>query len=73
MEVVVLAPRCQGSDLLSVGCFIVASDDDDDGLVVSKFDGGIGAVGGHAVVHEQGVQNSVLTECSVWLMQYVLV
>ncbi|KAI3372494.1 hypothetical protein L3Q82_022695 [Scortum barcoo] len=56
MEVVVLAPRCQGSDLLSVGRLIVAGDQANDGRVVSKFDDVVGAVGGHAVMREQGVQ-----------------
>ncbi len=46
MEVVVLAPRCQGSDLLSVGCLIIAGDKADDGHVVSKLDDGVGPVGG---------------------------
>ncbi len=39
MDVVVLAPKCQGSDLL-----------------ISKLDDSIGAMGGHAVMREQGVQ-----------------
>ncbi len=56
MEVVVLAPRCQGSDLLSVGHLIVAGDQTDGGCVVSKFDDYVGAVDGLVVVCEQGVQ-----------------
>ncbi len=56
MEVVVLAPRCQGSDLLSVGRLIVGGDQADGGLVVSRLDGGVGAVGGLTVIREQGVQ-----------------
>ncbi len=35
---------------------IVASDPADGGCVISKFDDGIGAVDGHTVVREQGVQ-----------------
>ncbi len=54
MEGVDLAPRCQGSDLLSVAVssLLVFSD----GCVVSKLDDGVGAVGGHAVMLEQGVR-----------------
>ncbi len=52
----ILAPRCKGSDLLSVGHLIVASDQADDGRVLSKLDDGVGAVRGHAVLHEQGLQ-----------------
>ncbi len=60
MEVVVLAPRCQGSDLLSVGCVIVASGQAHDGRVVSKHDGGVGAVGGPDVMREQGAKDDVV-------------
>ncbi|CAB1457121.1 unnamed protein product [Pleuronectes platessa] len=56
MEVVVLAPRCQGSDLLSVGLLIVDGDQAYDSGVISKLNDGVGAVGGHAVLREQGVQ-----------------
>ncbi len=35
MDVVVLAPRCQGSDLLSVGRLIIVGDQADDGHVSS--------------------------------------
>ncbi len=51
MEVVVLAPRCQGSDLLSV-----VSDQTDDGHVVNKLDESVGALCDYAVMREQGVQ-----------------
>ncbi len=56
MEVVVPAPRCQGSDLLSVGHLIIAGDQADDGRVVSKIDDGVGVVCGHVVMRERGVQ-----------------
>ncbi len=59
MEVVVLAPRYQGSDFLSVGCLIVAGDQANDSYVVSKLDDGVGAVGGHTVIREQGVEERV--------------
>ncbi len=52
---VVLVPRCQSSDLLSVGCLIVAGDQADDGHVVSKHDDSVGFMGGHAVMRQQGV------------------
>ncbi len=45
-----------GSDFLSVGHLIIFCNQADDGCVISKFDDGVGAVGGHPVVHEQGVQ-----------------
>ncbi len=41
MEVVVPAPRCQGSDLLSVGRLVIVGNQADDG---------------HAVMHKQGAQ-----------------
>ncbi len=50
MEVVVQAPRCQGSDLLSVGRLIVTGGQADGSRVISKLDDAVGAVGGHAVV-----------------------
>lgn len=50
MEIVVLIPRCQGSDLFCVGRLNRGS------RMVSQLDDGVGAVGGHAVVREQGVQ-----------------
>ena len=48
LEVVVLAPRCQGSHLLSVRRLVAVVDQADDGRVVSKLDDGVGAVCGHA-------------------------
>ena len=39
MEVVVLAPRCPGSDLLSVRCLFVVRDPADDDCVISKLGG----------------------------------
>ena len=56
MDVFVLTPRCQGSDLLSVGLLIVAGDQAYDSRVISKLNDGVGAVGGQAVMREQGVQ-----------------
>ena len=53
LEVVVLAPRCQGSHLLSVRRLVAVGDQADDGRVVSKLDDGVGAVCGHAVMGEQ--------------------
>ncbi len=54
MEVVVLAPRCQGSDLLSVGRLTITGDQADDSCIISKLDDGVGAVGGHAVMRLTG-------------------
>ena len=56
MEVVILAPRYQGSDLLSVRRLVAVGDQADDGRVVSKLHDGVGAVCGHAAVCEQGVE-----------------
>ena len=53
LEVVVLAPRCQGSHLLSVRRLVAVGDQADDGRVVSNLDDGVGAVCGHAVMCEQ--------------------
>ena len=59
-QVVVLTPRCRGSDLLSVGLLIVASDQAYDGRVISKLnDGAVGEQGGqarteHAALRESG-------------------
>ena len=55
-EVVVLAPHCQFSDLLPIGCLIVVSGQAYHCCVVSKLNDGVGVVFGHAVVGEQGVQ-----------------
>ena len=49
MEVVVLAPGCQGSDL-SVGRIVAVSDQADAACIVSKLNNGVGAM------HEQGVK-----------------
>ena len=54
MEVVILAPRCQVFDLLSR--LVAVGDLADDGRVVSKLHDGVGAVYGHTVVCEQGVE-----------------
>ncbi len=43
--------------VLSVGYLIVAGNQANDSCVISRFEDGVGAVGGHAVVHEQGVQD----------------
>ena len=60
-EVVVLAPHCQVSDLLPIGCLIVVSDQVYHCCVVSKLNDGVGIVLGHAVVAEQGVQEGLST------------
>lgn len=44
--------RCQGSDLVSVGRLVAIGDQAFGARVVSKLDS-VGAVCGHAVVHEQ--------------------
>ena len=51
-----MAPCCQDSDLLSVGSLIVVGDETQDGSVVCKLKDDVGAVRGHAVMHEQGTQ-----------------
>ncbi len=43
------------SGLLSVGRIIAIADQANDGCVISKFDDGVGTVGGHAVMWEQEV------------------
>jgi hypothetical protein len=53
-DVVVLAPHCQVSDLLPIGCLIVVGNHYHC-CVVSKLNG-VGVVFGHAVVGEQRVQ-----------------
>jgi hypothetical protein len=55
-EVVVLALHGQVSDLIPIGCLIVVGDQAYHHCVVSKLNGGVGVVLGHAVVSEQGVQ-----------------
>ena len=55
MEVVILAPS-QVFDLLSVRRLVAVGDQVDDGRVVSKLHDGVGAVCGHGVVCEQGVE-----------------
>ena len=52
MEAVVLAPRCQGSDLLSVRRRHDVADQAVHGCVISKPDDGVGDVCGHAVMGE---------------------
>ena len=49
-EIVILAPHCQFSDLLPIGCLIVVGDQAYHCCVVSKLNDGVGVVG------EQGVQ-----------------
>lgn len=56
MEVVVLMPLCQGCDLLSVGHLVVIGDQADDVSIVRKLNDDVGAIGGHAVMCEQGEQ-----------------
>ena len=53
---VVLAPHCQVSDLLPIGCLIVVGDQAYHCCVISKLNDCVGVVLGHAVVGEQGVQ-----------------
>ena len=55
-EVVVLAPHCQVSDLLPVGCLIVIHDQAYHRCVISKLNDGLGVMLGHKVMGEQGVQ-----------------
>ena len=55
-EVVFLAPHCQISDLLPIGCLIIVSGQAYHRYVVSKRNDGVGVVLGHAVVGERGVQ-----------------
>ena len=54
-EVVVLAPQCQVSDLLPVGCLIVIGDQAYHRCVICKLNDGVGVMRGHAVVGEQGL------------------
>ena len=55
-EVVVLAPYCQVSDLLPVGCLIVVSHQAYHRCVFGKLNDGVGVLRSHAVVGEQEVQ-----------------
>ena len=55
-EVVVLAPHCQVTDLLPIGCFIVVGDQANHRCVISKLNDGVGVVHGNAVICEQGEQ-----------------
>ena len=55
-EVVVMAPHCQFSDLLLIGCIIVVGDQAYHRCVIGKLNDGVGVVLGHAVMSEQGVQ-----------------
>ena len=55
-EVVVLAPHCQFSDLLPIGCLIVVGDQAYHCCVVSKLSDVVGVTFDYAVVDEQGVQ-----------------
>ena len=55
-EVVVLAPHCQVSDLLPVGCLIAVGDQGYHRRVISKLDDGVEVMHSHTVVGEQGVQ-----------------
>ena len=53
--IVVLAPQCQVSDFLSIGCLIVVGDQAYHRCVISKLNDGVGVVLGHTVMGEQGV------------------
>ncbi|XP_051558545.1 uncharacterized protein LOC127443737 [Myxocyprinus asiaticus] len=55
-EVVLLTPVCQGVHLLSVGCFIIVSDQTYHRRVISKLNDGIGAMCCHTVMCVQGIQ-----------------
>ena len=55
-EVVVLVPHCQVSDLLPIGCLIVAVDQSYHRCVVSKLDDCVGVMCGGAVMGKQVVQ-----------------
>ena len=55
-EVIVLAPHCQVSDLLHIGCLIVVSDQFYYCCVFSILNEGVGVVLVHSIVGEQGVQ-----------------
>ena len=54
-EVVILAPLCQVSDLLPIGCLIVVDDQAYHHCVIGKLKNGVGVVLGLAVVGELGV------------------
>ena len=56
MEVVILVPRCQVFNLLSVRRLVAVCDLADEGRVVSKLHDGVGALCGQAVVREQEVE-----------------
>ena len=51
-EVVVLAPHCQVSDFLPIGCLIVVDGQAYHRYVVNKLNDGVGVVLGHPVVGE---------------------
>ena len=55
-EVVILTPACQSVHLLSVGCFIIVSDQTYHRRIVSKLNDGIGAMCRHTVMCVQGIQ-----------------
>ena len=55
-EVVVPVSHCQVTDLLPIGCLIVAGDQAYHHRVVSKTEDGVGVMRGHSVMGEQGVQ-----------------
>ena len=55
-DIVALAPHCQVSDLLPIGCLIVSGDQAYHRLVNGKLNDGVGVVLGLAVMGEQGVQ-----------------
>ena len=54
-EIVVLAPHGQVSDLLLIGCLVVAGEQAYHSCVIGKLNDGVGVVLGHAVMGEQGV------------------
>jgi hypothetical protein len=57
-EVVILAPHCQVTDLLPVGCLLIAGDQAYHSHVICKL--GVRVVSGHAVVGEQGLQEGTI-------------
>ena len=56
LQVVVLAPHGQVSDLLPIGCLIVVSDQAHHCCVVGKLNDGVGVVLGRVVTCEHEVQ-----------------
>ena len=60
-EVVILAPHCQVSDLLPIGCLIVVGDQAYHCCVNGKLNDAVGVMLGYAVMGEQGVQRFLMS------------